>query len=105
MLKKQDWNPFSLEPVEFAELNFDFHPRAIKRYLSENQFAIEKQLSVSFFRVGFLRSIFLLACWQDWIPCFSGPAELPSTARAFLQWHGQLAVDKRFPRQRVCLDA
>jgi ubiquinone/menaquinone biosynthesis C-methylase UbiE len=55
LLKKQSWNPFSLEPVEFAELNFDFHPRSVRQYLRENQFEIEKQLSVSTFRVGFLK--------------------------------------------------
>jgi hypothetical protein len=54
-LKKQAWSPFSLEPVEFAELNFDFHPQAIKQYLKENNFAIERQLSLSHFRLGFLK--------------------------------------------------
>ena len=55
VLKKQNWNPFSPEPVEFAELNFDFHPRSVRQYLRENQFEIGKQLSVSTFRVGFLK--------------------------------------------------
>ncbi len=54
-LRKQAWSPFSLEPVEFAELNFDFHPKAIRHYLKENHFEIERQLSVSHFRVGFLK--------------------------------------------------
>ena len=27
LLKKQSWSPFTLEPVEFAALNFDFHPK------------------------------------------------------------------------------
>ena len=26
-MKKQEWNPFTLEPVEFVPLNFDFHPK------------------------------------------------------------------------------
>jgi ubiquinone/menaquinone biosynthesis C-methylase UbiE len=34
-LGKQDWNPFTLEPVEFVKLNFDFHPRAIRNWLGE----------------------------------------------------------------------
>jgi ubiquinone/menaquinone biosynthesis C-methylase UbiE len=54
-LRKQDWNPYTQEQVEFAELNFDFHPRAVRRYLNEVGFKIEKQLAVSNFRVGFLK--------------------------------------------------
>lgn len=55
MFKKQSWNPFSLEPVEFTELNFDFHPKSVRRYLKEAGFEIEKQLTVSHFRIGFLK--------------------------------------------------
>lgn len=54
-LGRQSWNPFSLEPVEFAELNFDFHPRAIRNWLREQGFTVEKTLTVSHFRVGFLK--------------------------------------------------
>ena len=55
LFRKQSWNPFSQEPVEFAELNFDFHPKAVRMYLQESGFSIEQQLSVSHFRVGFLK--------------------------------------------------
>lgn len=54
-LHRQDWNPYSHEPVEFAELNFDFHPKAVRRYLARAGFKIEKQLTVSHFRMGFLK--------------------------------------------------
>ncbi len=54
-LKRQDWNPFSLEPVEFVKLNFDFHPKAIRNWLGELGFSIEKTLTVSHFRLGFLK--------------------------------------------------
>jgi ubiquinone/menaquinone biosynthesis C-methylase UbiE len=57
LLKKQDWSPYSLDPVEFAELNFDFHPKAVRGYLDAVGFAIEKQLTVSHFRVGLLKRI------------------------------------------------
>jgi ubiquinone/menaquinone biosynthesis C-methylase UbiE len=55
LLGRQDWNPFSPEPVEFVELNFDFHPRFIRELLKENQFQIEEQLTVSHFRVAILK--------------------------------------------------
>jgi ubiquinone/menaquinone biosynthesis C-methylase UbiE len=58
LLRKQDWNPYSLEPVEFAELNFDFHPKTVRRYLAEVGFKLEKQLTVSHFRMGFLKRHF-----------------------------------------------
>ncbi len=54
-LGRQDWNPFSLEPVEFVKLNFDFHPKAIRNWLGELGFSIEKTLTVSHFRLGFLK--------------------------------------------------
>lgn len=57
-LGKQDWNPFTLEPVEFVKLNFDFHPKAIRNWLVDRGFSIEKTLAVSHFRLGLLKRIF-----------------------------------------------
>lgn len=57
LLRKQDWNPFSLEQVEFAELNFDFHPRTVKLWLQEAGFTIQRQLTVSHFRIGFIKRV------------------------------------------------
>jgi ubiquinone/menaquinone biosynthesis C-methylase UbiE len=57
LLGKQDWNPFTLEPVEFVKLNFDFHPKTIRNWLNELGFSIEKMLTVSHFRLGFLKRI------------------------------------------------
>lgn len=54
---RQKWNPFSLEPVEFVKLNFDFHPKAIRKWLGELCFSIEKTLTVSHFRLGLLKRI------------------------------------------------
>ena len=55
LLKKQTWSPYSPEPIEFEELNFDFHPRTIRTWLNTTGFKIEKTLTVSHFRVGFLK--------------------------------------------------
>jgi ubiquinone/menaquinone biosynthesis C-methylase UbiE/DNA-directed RNA polymerase subunit RPC12/RpoP len=54
---KQKWNPFTLEPVEFVVLNFDFHPKAIRHWLEDLGFSIERVLAVSHFRLGFLKRI------------------------------------------------
>lgn len=55
-LGRQDWNPFSLEPVEFVELNYDFHPRYIREQLKRADFEVERQLTVSHFRLNLLKN-------------------------------------------------
>jgi len=50
VLRRQQWNPFALEPVEFVKLNYDFHPAWMEARLQETGFAIEKQLTVSHLR-------------------------------------------------------
>ncbi len=57
LLRRQDWNPFTREPVEFAPLNFDFHPAAVRGYLAEAGFQLERQLTVSHFRLGVLKRL------------------------------------------------
>lgn len=54
-LRKQNWSPFTLEPVEFTKLNFDFHPKAVRDWLEKSGFILERQLSVSHFRVALLK--------------------------------------------------
>jgi len=75
LLRRQDWSPYSLEPVEFTALNFDFHPRAVRQYLRAAGFTIEKQLSVSHFRVGFLKRYL--------------PSKFLAKMDALLQWTGR----------------
>ena len=54
-LRRQTWNPFTLEQVEFATLNFDFHPRAVYAWLAQRGFQVQRRLAVSLFRLGFLK--------------------------------------------------
>ncbi|OGO30202.1 MAG: hypothetical protein A2Z16_02930 [Chloroflexi bacterium RBG_16_54_18] len=56
-LGRQSWNPFSLAPVEFAELNFDFHPRAVRLWLAAAGFRLERQLTVSHFRIAWMKRL------------------------------------------------
>lgn len=57
LLRRQSWSPFDPEPVEFAELNFDFHPKTVLKWLEEADFKLERQLSVSHFRLAFLKRL------------------------------------------------
>jgi ubiquinone/menaquinone biosynthesis C-methylase UbiE len=54
-LGRQEWNPFSGKPVEFARLNYNFHPRAVREWLRRCGFSIERELSVSHFRLNWLK--------------------------------------------------
>ncbi len=56
-LRQQEWNPFSPEPIEFAPLNFDFHPGTIRTWLQVTGFAVERQLTVSHFRIGLIKRL------------------------------------------------
>jgi ubiquinone/menaquinone biosynthesis C-methylase UbiE len=67
LLRQQDWNPFTLEPVEFVKLNFDFHPDAIRQWLTASGFAIERMLTVSHYRSALLKRIIpaKILIWLD----------------------------------------
>lgn len=54
-LGRQSWSPFAPEPVEFAALNFDFHPRWIMEQLQLAGFIPGERLTVSHFRFGPLK--------------------------------------------------
>jgi hypothetical protein len=70
----QKWSPFSLEPIEFAELNFDFHPQAIRDWLSKVGFSIQRQLTVSHYRIAFLKRMIPtnLLVWMDSLASLTG---------------------------------
>ncbi|NJO83821.1 MAG: methyltransferase domain-containing protein [Blastochloris sp.] len=49
-LKRQSWNPYTPEPVEFVELNFDFHPEYMRAALKRAGFRVETRVPVSYLR-------------------------------------------------------
>ena len=68
-LGRQSWSPFTRDPVEFAALNFDFHPRAIRGWLEAAGFSITRQLTVSHYRIGMLKRwipLKLLVTMDSW---------------------------------------
>jgi ubiquinone/menaquinone biosynthesis C-methylase UbiE len=75
-MRLQTWSPFLLEPIEFAPLNFDFHPRAVRGWLKEMGFKAEKTLAVSHFRVGILKRTI--------------PASILAGMDSLFQWTGVL---------------
>lgn len=57
LLGQQSWSPFTRDPIEFVEYNFNFHPRSIQNWLTETQFAVRQQLTVSHFRIESVKKI------------------------------------------------
>jgi len=56
-LRRQSWSPYAPEPVEFAALNFDFHPAAVRAWLKHTGFGIERTLTVSHFRISLFKKL------------------------------------------------
>ncbi len=75
-LHRQEWNPFAPDPVEFAALNFDFHPRTVRTWLESLRFRVERILAVSHFRAGFLKR--------------AVPTSFLVSLDSLLQWTGSL---------------
>ncbi|MCD4686327.1 MAG: class I SAM-dependent methyltransferase [Anaerolineae bacterium] len=93
LLRQQDWNPFDQEPVEFVELNFDFHPQYMARCLHEAGFTTERRLALSYFRLGTLKRLV--------------PTAILAALDSLLQPTGQIAPysPSVFTRNRVEGDA
>ena len=55
--RRQGWNPFARAPVEFVELNFDFHPQWMFDRLAEHGLNVEHIRTASRFRIPLLKRI------------------------------------------------
>ena len=73
-LGRQDWSPFTREPVEFVALNYDFHPAAVRDWLRELGFSIQRQLTVSHYRIAILKRTVPVAilAWLDSLAQWTG---------------------------------
>ncbi len=49
------WNPFTLDPVEFVELNFNFHPEYIVKAVKDCGFVLGRTVPLSWLRLGLLK--------------------------------------------------
>jgi len=57
IFRQQSWSPFTPEAVEFTTLNFDFHPKSVRKWLETSDFSVERQLTVSHFRIDTLKRL------------------------------------------------
>ncbi|MBN2085186.1 MAG: methyltransferase domain-containing protein [Anaerolineales bacterium] len=74
LFRRQEWNPFAPDPIEYLPLNFDFHPRSVRGWLSENGFRVRDQATVSHFRIGLLKKAVPagLLAYLDYLIGFTG---------------------------------
>ena len=56
-LRRQNWSPFDPNPIEFAALNFDFHPRAVLDWLRASDLHPRAIRAVSYFRLPLLKRL------------------------------------------------
>jgi ubiquinone/menaquinone biosynthesis C-methylase UbiE len=57
LLRQQQWSPFDPDPVEFVEMNFDFHPDWMRDRLAEAMFHVKRIRTVSHFRLPLLKKL------------------------------------------------
>lgn len=57
LLRRQTWSPFDQDPVEFVDLNFDFHPRWIWDQLAALDLQREAVRTVSHYRIDALKRV------------------------------------------------
>ncbi len=56
-LRRQAWSPFDRAPVEFVELNLNFHPAWMRDQLEAAGFCPGQMLTVSHFRLSLLKRV------------------------------------------------
>lgn len=70
LIRQQSWSPYTEESVEFEKLNFNFHPKAVRGWLKETGFTLQRQLAVSYFRLEMLKRnlpLNLLTRLEGWL--------------------------------------
>ena len=56
-MRRQDWNPFDLAPIEFVELNFNFHPAWMRDQFNAAGLTVKNTRTLSHYRVNILKKI------------------------------------------------
>jgi ubiquinone/menaquinone biosynthesis C-methylase UbiE len=94
LLRRQSWSPFDPEPVEFVELNFDFHPRWIWEALEAQGLRREGVRTVSHFRLDLLKRLLPTSL-------LVGLDALAQPTGALWQWTPSVFVRSRAPADRA----
>jgi ubiquinone/menaquinone biosynthesis C-methylase UbiE len=57
LLGRQDWKPFDRDPLEFVELNYNFHPAWMHQQFECAGLQISNTRTVSHYRIGWLKRL------------------------------------------------
>ena len=88
LLGRQTWSPMDPSPVEFVELNFDFHPAWMWEQFTRAHLVVRRQWAVSHFRTPLLKrwlSPDWLARVDSWL--FAAGGRYPLAPSVFVQVH------------------
>ena len=56
-VRRQEWSPFDPEPIEFVELNFNFHPAWMRKQFDAAGLAVKNTRTLSHYRVNALKKL------------------------------------------------
>ena len=85
-LRRQQWSPLDTTPVEFVELNYDFHPAWMWDQFDHARLRVQRQLAVSHFRVPVMKRVVpagVLARMDSWL--FEVGGRYPLAPSVFVQ--------------------
>ncbi len=102
LLHRQAWSPFDLSPLEFVELNFDFHPAWMDQQFGQAAFGVQQQFAVSHFRLPLLKqhiSSATLAKVDSWL--FRPGGFYPLAPSVFVQ----AVIDSKRTPKSIAADA
>ncbi|GAB4437615.1 MAG: hypothetical protein Kow0031_19450 [Anaerolineae bacterium] len=57
-LKRQQWNPFSPEPIEFVDLNFNFQPAWMREQFAAAGLPVQNTRTLSHYRIDTFKRLF-----------------------------------------------
>lgn len=85
-LRKQSWSPLDPQPVEFVDLNYDFHPDWMDEQMQRVGLQVRRRFGVSHFRVAALKQRVpaeRLAALDQWL--FRAGGTFPVAPSVFVQ--------------------
>lgn len=86
LARRQSWSPFDQAPVEFVKLNFDFHPTWMDAQFAGAGLHKQRQLAVSHFRLGAIKTRMDARTLARWDSRLFGPgAHFPVSPSVFVQ--------------------
>lgn len=72
LLRQQSWSPFDHDPIEFVELNFNFHPAWMGRQFQTAGLSIQTMRTLSHYRIHLLKK-HVPTNWLVWLDSLAQP--------------------------------